>query len=230
MGRPGRLTIGGFVYHALNRANARMRIFESAADYAAFERVLADACDYVPMRVLAYCIMPNHWHLVLRPHHDGDLSRFMGWLTLNHTKRWHAHRDTLGTGHLYQGRFKSFPVQEDGHFFAVCRYVERNPLRAGLVNRAEDWRWCSLWRHQYGDPQAKELLAPWPIPRPRDWCVLVNQPQTDEELAALRRSANRGCPFGGDGWVTRTADRFKLLSTLRPSGRRAKTPSAAPGR
>ena len=230
MGRPGRLAIGGFVYHVLNRANARMRIFESAADYAAFERVLADACDYVPMRVLAYCIMPNHWHLVLRPHHDGDLSRFTGWLTLNHTKRWHAHRGVLGSGHLYQGRFKSFPVQEDEHFLAVCRYVERNALRARLVQRAEDWRWSSLWRRRFGDAKAKSLLAAWPVRRPRDWCALVNQPQTDGELAALRRSANRGCPFGGGGWVTRTADRFKLLSTLRPSGRRAKTPSAAPSR
>lgn len=128
---------GGLVYHVLNRANGRLPIFEKNEDYEAFERVLAQAVQRVDIRLLAYCVMPNHWHLVLWPRVDGDLSRFVGWLTLTHTQRWHAHRHTTGSGHLYQGRFKSFPVQTDEHFLAVCRYVERNPLRAGLVSRAE---------------------------------------------------------------------------------------------
>ena len=101
--------------------------------------------------------MPNHWHLVLWPRQDRDLSRFMGWLTLTHTQRWHAHRGTGGTGHVYQARFKSFPVQADEHFLTVCRYVERNALRAKLVKRAADWRWCSLWRRAHGDEEAKGL-------------------------------------------------------------------------
>ena len=88
------------VFHVLNRANARATIFEKPEDYAAFERVLKEALDRVDMRVLSYCLMPNHWHLVLWPRRDGDLSRFMGWLTLTHTQRWHAHHHTVGTGHL----------------------------------------------------------------------------------------------------------------------------------
>src|SRR5580698_6912385 len=119
MPRPRRAAEGGLVYHALNRANARMTIFESDDDYAAFERVLAQAVAKYDMRLLAYCLMPNHFHLLLWPREDADLSQFMRWLTLTHTQRWHAHHQTVGSGHLYQGRFKSFPVQSDDHYFTV---------------------------------------------------------------------------------------------------------------
>ncbi len=146
MSRPPRAAEGGLVYHALNRANARLPIFGDEDDYAAFERTIGEAVTRYDMRLLAYCVMPNHFHLVVWPRQDGDLSQFMRWLTMTHTQRWDAHRHSAGTGHLYQGRFKSFPVQDDGHFLTVCRYVERNALRAGLVERAERWRWCSLWR------------------------------------------------------------------------------------
>ena len=121
------------------------------------------------MRVLAYCFMPNHFHLLLWPRGDGDLSQFMQWLTLTHTQRWHAHHHTAGSGHLYQGRFKSFPVQSDDHFLTVCRYVERNALRAGLAVRAEDWRWGSLARWHINDADAEPKLSRWPIDRPKDW-------------------------------------------------------------
>ena len=123
MGRPLRASEGGWVYHVLNRATARLPIFEKPADYEAFERILAEGVERYEMRLLAYCLMPNHWHLLVWPQADGDLSRFMAWVTLTHTQRWHAHRGSAGTGHVYQGRFKSFPVQEDEHFYTVCRYV-----------------------------------------------------------------------------------------------------------
>src|SRR5437763_17168216 len=139
MGRPRRAAEGGYVYHVLNRANARMTIFEDAADYEAFEKVLLQAVERTKIRLLAYCVMPNHWHLIVWPRQDGELSRFVGWLTLTHTQRWHAHRHSQGSGHVYQGRFKSFPVQGGEHFLAACRYVERNALRANLVERADDW-------------------------------------------------------------------------------------------
>jgi REP element-mobilizing transposase RayT len=122
MGRPHRAAQGGYVYHVLNRANARMRIFDDEAGYDAFERVLLEAVERTQTRLLAYCLMPNHWHLIVWPRKDDELSRFVGWLTLTHTQRWHAHRRTTGSGHLYQGRFKSFPVQEDEHFYTVARY------------------------------------------------------------------------------------------------------------
>src|SRR5437016_3026846 len=136
MPRPLRQDIGGIVYHVLNRRAARQIMFETDADYFAFEKVLAQAVKKFNMRLLAYCIMGNHWHLVLWPRDDRELSRFMQWLTVTHMRRWHAHRKSVGSGPLYQGRFKSFPVQSDDHLVIVIRYVERNPLRAKLVSRA----------------------------------------------------------------------------------------------
>jgi putative transposase len=130
MGRALRAAVGGLIYHVLNRSNGRWPLFDKPGDYEAFERVLAEAQQEHPLPLLAYCVLPNHWHLVVAPEADGDLSRFVGWLTLTHTQRWHAHRHTAGNGHLYQGRFKSFAIQADEHLLTVCRYVERNPLRA----------------------------------------------------------------------------------------------------
>ena len=108
MGRPLRAADGGLIYHVLNRGNARMTIFEKDGDYEAFERILEEAIERYGTDVLAWCLMPNHWHMVVKPHEDGELSRFVGWLTLTHTQRWHAHYHNTGSGHLYQGRFKSF--------------------------------------------------------------------------------------------------------------------------
>src|SRR5712691_2380519 len=219
MGRTKRADDGGMVFHVLNRANARATIFKTPEDYAAFERVLKEALDRVAMRVLSYCVMPNHWHLVLWPRRDGDLSQFMGWLTLTHTQRWHAQHDTVGTGHLYQGRFKSFPVQSDEHFLTVCRYVERNALRAKLVKRAEDWMWSSLWHRQQRTEFAQSVLSKWPVPCPRQWRQHVNRAQSDAELAALRRSVTRGSPFGESNWTKRIVKRLGLEVTMRPRGR-----------
>ena len=143
----------------------------------------------------------------------------MGWVGVTHTQRWHAHRRSTGSGHVYQGRSKSFPVQEDEHFFMVCRYVERNALRANLVRRAEDWPWGSLCRWLQGTAAEKSLLAPWPLRRLAGWVEEVNAPQTEAELSALRRSVARGCPFGEDSWSDRMVRRLGLESTLRPQGR-----------
>jgi putative transposase len=219
MGRALRVTAGGYAYHVPNRANARMTIFDKSKDYEAFEQILADAVRRVKMRLLAYCVMPNHWHLVVWPREDGDLSTFMGWLTLTHTQRWHAYRHSVGSGHVYQGRFKSFLIESDEHLWTVCRYVERNALRAGLCERAEQWQWSSLWRRELGDAKSREVLSKWPIDMPKDWLRRVNQAEGVRELEALRRCVNRGQPFGRDDWVHRVTDRFDLDSTFRPQGR-----------
>jgi len=223
MGRPHRAAEGGYVYHVLNRANARMTIFDKDGDYAAFEQVLVEAVERTETRLLAYCLMPNHWHLVVWPRKNGELSRFVGWLTLTHTQRWHAHRHSTGSGHVYQGRFKSFPVEEDEHFYTVARYVERNALRARLVRRAEQWPWGSLARWLRGSKEDRALLATWPLPRKAGWVDHVHEPLTPAELAAVRRSVNRGCPFGSDAWSDRAVRRLGLESTLRPQGRPKKT-------
>jgi putative transposase len=225
MSRGPRQAPGGFVYHVLNRAVARLPLFEKPADYAAFLRVLAEALAECPIRILSFVLMPNHWHFVLWPERDHDLTDFCRWLTHTHSMRWHAHYHTSGTGHIYQGRFKSFPIEDGESFYAVCRYVERNPLRANLVQRAEQWRWSSLWRRIQGDDQPATFLCPWPVPLPEDWVEHVNSPQTEAELEALRRSVQRGCPFGSITWQKQMATRLGLSHTLRPLGRPKKAPA-----
>lgn len=219
MPRRARQAPGGLVYHVLNRAVARLPLFQKDGDFEAFERVLLEAMERHPIRLLGYCLLSNHWHLVLWPARDGQLSAFVRWLTHTHTMRWHAHHHTSGTGHLYQGRFKSFPVETDEHFYTVLRYVERNALRANLVARAEKWRWSSLWHRQHPGEKISSILHPWPLPQPDDWVKHVNRPQTSAELEAIRRAVVRGSPFGRAPWQLRVAKRLGLEFTLRPRGR-----------
>ena len=150
MPRSARVAPGGLVYHVLNRSVGRMKMFRTERDFEAFLRVLAQAHERRPIPILAYCVLASHWHLVVRPENDGDLSDFFRWLAHTHAMRWRVAHHTVGYGHLYQGRFKSFPVQTDGHLLTLCRYVERNALTAGLVKRAQDWRWSSLWTRLNG--------------------------------------------------------------------------------
>ena len=212
MPRTARVAPGGWVFHVLNRGNARARIFKRGGDYHSFERVMTETVDRVPMRILAYCIMPNHWHMVLWPHEDGDLGTFMQRLTVTHVRRWHLHRQSVGTGHLYQGTYKSFPVQSDEHFLTVCRYVERNPLRADLVERAEHWRWSSLGLRLASTPQPdRPPLSRWPVGQPRNWLQAVNRPHTEAEVEAVRPAPK--------AWQKRAARTLGLESTFRSRGR-----------
>ena len=158
MPRTPRIDVGNYVYHVTNRSNARVKIFNTDADYRLIEQLLADAATTMDMRILGYCIMPNHWHLALYPCHDGQLSEFVKWVTQTHTSRWHIAHGTQGTGHIYQGRYKSFIVQTDSHFRQLLRYIERNPVQAKLVDRAEQWKWSSLWRRLYGNDEQKKML------------------------------------------------------------------------
>ncbi len=136
MPRTARASVGGVCYHVINRGNGRAKVFHQPEDFEAFVALVAKAATRVPVRVIAYCLMPNHFHMVLWPRHDGDLSRFMQWLLTAHVRRYHRHYH--GSGHVWQGRFKAFPIQQDAHLLTVLRYVERNALRAGLVKRAAE--------------------------------------------------------------------------------------------
>jgi putative transposase len=219
MPRTARASVGGYCYHALNRGNGRATVFHKDGDYHAFVKAIRDVCREIPVRLLAYCLMPNHFHLALWPQADGDLSRWMHWLLTAHVRRYHRHYHS--SGHVWQGRFKAFPVQDDEHLLAVLRYIERNPLRAGLVRRAERWPWSSL--HGWAQGKPASFLHAGPVPRPGGWVEVVNQPQTEAELERLRRSVARGSPFGAETWTQETASRLGLESTLRPRGRPRKT-------
>ena len=215
MPRTARASVGGLCYHVMNRGNARAVVFHDALDYQAFVRLIGEACIRLPLDVLAACLMPNHIHLVLKPYGDGDLSRWMQWLLTAHVRRYHRRHGS--SGHVWQGRFKAFPIQHDAHLLRVMRYVERNALRANLVVNAEDWQWGSLAWRSCG--RIGSFLSSPPVSLPDDWLARVNVPESEVELAALRRSVNRGAPFGDSAWVKLTAAKLGLESSLRPQGR-----------
>ncbi len=219
MPRLPRLEYSNAIYHIITRGDGRRQLFHDDRHYERFTQGLIDEVSRSSWLVIAFCWMPNHWHLVVNPQEDGELSRFVGWLTLTHTQRWHAHRHSTGQGHVYQGRFKSFPIQDDDHFITVCRYVERNTLRANLVDNAQDWQWSSLWRWSQGTARDKQVLSPWPVRRSPNWINYVNEPQSKLELAAIRRSVKRGCPLGDEPWMSKIVTRLGLESTIRSHGR-----------
>ena len=224
MPRTARASVADVCYHVINRGNGQRSVFHADADYAAFLKLLAEAKEHIPMRLLAYCLMPSHIHLVVRPVGDGDLGRWMQWLLTSHVRRYHRHYQT--SGHVWQGRFKAFPVQEDDHLLTVIRYVERNPVRAaGLdVSMAEYWPWSSA-----GRPPGwvtRPTIDPWPVARASDWLDWVNRPLTTSEEQAIRQSVKRSCPFGQALWREETAARLGLEATLRPRGRPRKNQPA----
>jgi putative transposase len=211
--------VGGMVYHVLNRANFRSRLFKKPAHYQDFLAIVEASLNFVPMRILAYCLTPNHWHLVLHPRADGDLSKFLQRITLTHTQRFHSKTRTVGYGHVYQGRYRSLPVESDRHFLVLVRYVESNARRAGLVKRAEDWPWSSAYARRYGNEKQKKMLSPWPMAEPRHYLRWLNQSQGKEEIENVRYAIKKSRPYGSEKWVSRAVAKFGLESTLRDRGR-----------
>jgi putative transposase len=217
MPRSPRAIEAGLIYHVINRGNGRLRLFRKAADFAAFEKVLAQGLERYPVDLLTYCLMDNHWHLVLRPREDDALGRLMRWVGVTHVRRHYAHYHLSGGGHLYQGRFKSFPTQDDRHLLTLCRYVEANAARAKRVERAELWPWGGMFaRLRGGKPFA---LCDWPVDRPPNWTSLVNREMKVMDLAQVRMSVKRGRPLGEADWVAKTAEQLGLEFTLRDRGR-----------
>ena len=202
MPRNLRIAIGNTVYHVLNRGNGRRTIFANEKDYQQFETLLVEANELLDMRILAYCLMPNHWHLVLSPKKDKDLSEFMRWLTTTHARQYRVKTKSIGRGHLYQGSYKSFPVEEDSYLTTLIRYVEQNPLRAKLVKQAQDWRYSSLYRRLNGTPKQKKLLAKLPTTLPHNYLKEVNTLYAKDELTLIRTSVQKGIPYGGEEWAT----------------------------
>ena len=202
-------------YHVINRGNNRAEVFHKDHDYLRFTEMMAEAVDRLPMRILSWSLMPNHFHIVLRPHRDGDLSKWMQWLMTVHVRRYHRHYHS--SGHVWQGRYKAFPIQNGHHYLTVLRYVETNALRAKLVERAEQWRWSSLYALKKTD--AFPFLSLSPNQRPRNWRALLNNDQPEHEIEQIRLSINRQRPLGDPKWLTKIAKILQLEYTIRPRGR-----------
>ena len=184
-----------------------------------FESLLLEGVELIGMRILAYVIMPNHWHLVLYPHKDGDISEFMRWITTTHVRQRRVKTKTVGSGHLYQGAYKSFPIEEDKHLIDVIRYIEQNPLRANLAPRAQDWQWSSLYRRERGSVEDKKLLAPLPTELAANYLESVNQVLQELSINRIRHSISKGAPLGSDEWVAYMVGEYTMEGTQRGVGR-----------
>ena len=219
MPRSLRVNVGGEIYHCLNRAVGKQTIFHNNKDYQLFEKILQEVVDIIDVRILAYSIMPNHFHLVLRPENDGDLSEFMKRLTVTHTQRYRFSTETVGQGAVYQGRYKSFIIQDDNHLLTVLRYVERNPLTAQLVKDSLEWKYGSVYKRYKGTNKEKQLLAPWACEESNNYLELLARPLTPKEIERIEQSEKKGMPFGDDEYTLRLVEKYDLQSTLRKKGR-----------
>lgn len=209
MPRIPRAQQGGYAYHVINRGNGRVTVFHKPQDYEAFLSLLGEAKKRHRLKLFGFCLMPNHFHLVVEPAHETALSQFMQWLLTSHVRRYHKHYGT--SGHIWQGRFKSFPVQRDEHLLMVLRYVLQNPMRAGLCETVHEWPWSSARRRQLVDRS--------PVDEQTRWSEQL-EPQLDElQVTTIRECLNRQRPFGQSEWQTEMAVTFGLASTLRPRGR-----------
>jgi putative transposase len=227
MGRPLRPVADGLVYHALNRGNNRARVFFGAADYRAFLRALAQTQLRYPFRLYGYCLMTNHFHLLLEPGPGQSISRILQSLTVAPT--WGYHRQHGHSGHVWQGRFKSPVIASDEHALIVLRYIEANPLRAAMVKDLADYPWSSYHAHAQGQTNALlQALPCWPTlaatepARQSYWRTWVHTPLTEGELAALRRAVVSGKPYGAPAWVESVSCLLGLSKPHRPRGRPCK--------
>jgi putative transposase len=216
MPRTARNVIGGAIYHVLNRGNGRQTVFYKEKDYLSFLRLLKETKEKYFWSIFSYCLMPNHFHLVLSSREGKDLSRGMHWLCTSHVRRYHKEHGT--SGHIWQDRFRSFLIQQDEHLLAVLRYVEANPVRAGLVPSLGDWVWSS-YRERTGYPSRIKLLDPSPVPLPLDWSAFVREPIAERDLEELRASSSRQTPFGARTWVEEIGEKLGLIVLPRARGR-----------
>jgi putative transposase len=214
MPRIARALTDNACYHIINRGNCRQEVFHKNGDYQSFIELLQHARNKFPVKLHAWCLMPNHFHLLVQPDQADQLNKLMQWLMTSHVRRYHQHYHT--SGHVWQGRYKSFIVQDNDHLITVIRYIEANPVRAGLVETATQWSWSSHGSRgiNAGDSRFDTL----PIPLPLDWTTYVDAPLTDAEIEKLRNSVNRQTPFGSEDWKDELCVRMGLESTVRTRG------------
>jgi REP-associated tyrosine transposase len=190
MARSKRLASAGRIYHIVNRGNDRRVIFLERDDYVRFRAILDEGRRRFNVEIFGLCLMPNHFHALVRPHTDEALSAYMQWVQCRYACYLRRRTQTLGHGHVFQRRFWSALIVDDEHFRIVLRYIENNPVRACLVSRAQQWEWSSLIERE----RRGTLISPVPFDLPDSWEALVNivPPQgilhrIREELKSTRR-------------------------------------------
>ena len=198
MARIARVVVPGYPHHVTQRGNRRQRTFFGAADYRAYLALMAEWCSMHQVDILAYCLMPNHVHLAAVPRTAEGLARAIGEAHRRYTRRINFRKDWRG--YLWQGRFASC-VMDGPHALAAARYIERNPVRAGLAKRAWDWPWSSAGAHVSGRGDVL-IAAGGPLgAEVRDWQRLLSQEEDGEALAAFRSHLRTGRPLGDEVFV-----------------------------
>jgi putative transposase len=191
MGRAPRIDVGGEMYHVLNRGNNRAAIFHSAREYGNFERILFEKLEEVGVVCHAYTIMPNHWHLLVKTYEDGALAQFMQRLTQTHTQTVRAQTGTVGGGHVYQGRYKSRVVDTDNYFLGALKYIERNPIRAKLCKKVDEWKWGSAYHRLRKSTRCSILNADLPMDLPKKYEAWIHEPTSASELDDIRKAVGK---------------------------------------
>ncbi len=209
----------GIIYHILNRGNGKQTIFHNDNDYRVFIKIMKEAKKKYPIKIFSYCLMPNHFHFVLMPIQAEALSKFMQWLMTSYVRRYHSFYQT--SGHIWQGRFKSFSIQEDVYLFNVLRYIESNPVRVGLVKSAREWPWSS--HLELINKKNFFLIDDLPLKLPCDWAQFVDNPIVEKETTELLGCIKRCSPYGAPEWKSKISKELGLESTLRPIGRPRKS-------
>lgn len=215
MPRIARGLIDNGIYHVINRGNRRLEVFHNDEDYKRLIELLGKAKERALVKVLGYCLMPNHFHLLLQPVQGEQLGRYMQWLMTSYVRQYNKLYGM--SGHIWQGRYKSFLIQEDEYFLNVLRYIEANPVRANLVQNAKDWRYSS--HTDRINNMESPVLDELPMKLPQSWNRFVNEPVKEKKLEEIRNSVNRQTPYGMETWQRETSIRLGLESTLKPRGR-----------
>ena len=213
MPRIARGIADNFIYHVINRGNDKREIFHKDRDFEAFVHLMYEAKERFDVRILAYCLMPNHFHMVLLPERGEYLSKWMQWVMTCHVRRYHRHYGS--GGHIWQGRYKSFVVEGNEHLLMVLRYTEGNPVRAKLVSSAKEWKWSS---HKEALSN-RSLTSEAPIELPTEWDKYVDEPLTETDMEKLRHSVNRQTPYGNSKWQSKVCQQYGLEATMRRRGR-----------
>jgi putative transposase len=215
MPRSARMIVGGYVYHVLNRANGRLRLFRKDADFAAFEAIVAEAFERVPLRILGCVVMGNHWHFVVWPRRGQgqQVTAFFRWLSITHAQRWHAHHATAGMGHVYQGRFKSFPVATDEQ----CRLGGGGSRTSTLLKAKRKWPPSSNACCAVGPSAARPASTRWPSSC--DWNTLsvpAAVPRNRDPRSS--KSPEKGLRLGGPGRLPAQGSHRSVRARIRAYG------------
>jgi len=210
MARIARAVVPGLPHHVIQRGNRRMKTFFGDADYALYLNLMAASCRRLGVAVWAYCLMPNHAHLIVVPGSEEALRRAIGDAHRRYSRRVNLRKGWRG--HLWQGRFASY-VMDEKYLLTAARYVEQNPVRAGLAKRAWDWRWSSARAHRWGKDDALVNVKPL-RDLVGDWKDFLRVAPTEGEVEALRRHERTGRPLGAAGFLDQVES--MLNRVLRP--------------